>query len=65
MRRLSVENVNLAGGDIKEGDTQYLVRTVNEFGSVEEISELVVARAGGRDLTAPRPGPGPLRLGRP
>jgi HAE1 family hydrophobic/amphiphilic exporter-1 len=49
-RRLSVENVNLAGGDIKEGDTQYLVRTVNEFGSVEEIADLVVARSGGREF---------------
>jgi HAE1 family hydrophobic/amphiphilic exporter-1 len=50
VRRLSVENVNLAGGDIKEGDTQYLVRTVNEFATLEEIADLVVLRAEGRDL---------------
>jgi HAE1 family hydrophobic/amphiphilic exporter-1 len=49
-RRLEVENVNLAGGDIKEGDTQYLVRTVNEFRSLDEIAELVVASVGGREL---------------
>jgi HAE1 family hydrophobic/amphiphilic exporter-1 len=49
-RRLQVENVNLAGGDIKEGDTQYLVRTVNEFKSLPEIADLVVARIGDRDI---------------
>ena len=50
VRRLSVENVNLAGGDIREGDTRYLVRTVNEFHGLEEISELVVAKVQGRDV---------------
>jgi len=49
-RRLEVENVNLAGGDIKEGDTQYLVRTVNEFRSLEEIADLVVASVGDREV---------------
>ncbi len=50
VRRLSVENVNLAGGDIREGDTRYLVRTVNEFQDLDEISELVVAQVQGRDV---------------
>ena len=50
VRRLAVENVNLAGGDIKEGDTQYLVRTVNEFRSLSEIADLLVARIEERDL---------------
>lgn len=50
VRRLGVENVNLAGGDIKEGDTQYLVRTVNEFTSLDEISDLVVANVGDREI---------------
>ena len=50
VRRLGVENVNLAGGDIKEGDTQYLVRTVNEFTSLDEISDLVVANVGDREV---------------
>ncbi|HHN75195.1 MAG TPA: AcrB/AcrD/AcrF family protein [Acidobacteria bacterium] len=49
-QRLRAENVNLAGGDIKEGDTQYLVRTVGEFLSLGEIADLVVAQVGGRDV---------------
>lgn len=49
-QRLQAENVNLAGGDIKEGDTQYLVRTVGQFTSLEEISSLVVSRVEGRDI---------------
>jgi len=49
-RRLEAENVNLAGGDLKEGETQYLVRTVNEFEALDEIAGLVVARVGGRDV---------------
>jgi hydrophobic/amphiphilic exporter-1 (mainly G- bacteria), HAE1 family len=50
VRRLAAENVNLAGGDIKEGETQYLVRTVNEFQSLPEIAELVITRIEGRDV---------------
>jgi len=50
VRRLSAENVNLAGGDIREGDTRYLVRTVNEFRNLKEIEELVIARVQGRDV---------------
>ncbi|MBD3224716.1 MAG: AcrB/AcrD/AcrF family protein [Caldithrix sp.] len=43
-QRLSEENVNLAGGNLKEGQTEYLVRTLNEFKSVEQIREVVVGR---------------------
>lgn len=49
-RRLSVENVNLAGGNIAEGDTEYLVRTVNEFTGLGEIEDLVIARRGERNI---------------
>ncbi len=42
-QRLSEENINLASGLLREGDTEYLVRTLNEFKSVEEIADLVVA----------------------
>ncbi len=40
--RLSEENVNLAGGNLKEGQTEYIVRTLNEFKSVNEIAEVVI-----------------------
>lgn len=44
--RLQSENINLAGGRIKEGETEYLVRTLNEFKDISEIRELVVAQKG-------------------
>ena len=49
-RRLQEENVNLAGGNLIEGQTQYLVRTLNEFRGVEEMSGLVVGHKNGVDI---------------
>ncbi len=48
--RLSSENINLAGGQLKDGRTRYLVRTVNEFRDIEDIGEIVVTRREGRDV---------------
>jgi HAE1 family hydrophobic/amphiphilic exporter-1 len=42
--RLAQENVNLTGGTLQEGESKYLVRTLNEFQGVEEISEIIVAQ---------------------
>jgi multidrug efflux pump subunit AcrB len=42
--RLSQENINLAGGNIKEGETEYIVRTLNEFRTVKEIGDIIVAK---------------------
>jgi hydrophobic/amphiphilic exporter-1 (mainly G- bacteria), HAE1 family len=42
--RLAQENINLAGGNIKEGDTEYIVRTLNEFRNVKEIGDIIIAR---------------------
>lgn len=44
--RLNQENINLAGGNIREGETEYIVRTLNEFGSVDEIGDIIVAKRG-------------------
>ncbi len=41
--RLQSENVDLAGGKLEDGDTEYLVRTLNRFTSLEDISEMVIA----------------------
>lgn len=49
-RRLQEENVNLAGGNLIEGQTQYLVRTLNEFRGIEEMSDLVVGHKNGVDI---------------
>ncbi|MFQ5674788.1 MAG: efflux RND transporter permease subunit, partial [bacterium] len=48
--RLSQENVNLAGGNLKEGQTEYLVRTLNEFKSVDEIKNVVIGNWNGREI---------------
>ncbi|MEM6567986.1 MAG: efflux RND transporter permease subunit [Planctomycetota bacterium] len=45
-QRLAQENLNASGGQIREGSTDYLVRTLNEFESVEEIRDLAIARVG-------------------
>ncbi|HYC76400.1 MAG TPA: efflux RND transporter permease subunit, partial [Planctomycetota bacterium] len=47
-QRLQAENVNVPGGVLRDGDVEYLVRTLNEFRSPEEIGELVVTQQGGR-----------------
>jgi len=48
--RLAQENINLAGGNLKEGQTEYLVRTLNEFRSVEEISDVVIGTWNEREI---------------
>ena len=42
--RLEQENVNLAGGTIKDGETEYLVRILNEFQDVDEIGDIIVGQ---------------------
>ncbi|MBN2287718.1 MAG: efflux RND transporter permease subunit, partial [Candidatus Glassbacteria bacterium] len=44
--RLAEENINLAGGRLREGDTEYLIRTLNEFKTLEEIEDVVVDTRG-------------------
>lgn len=44
--RLNQENLNLTGGTLDEGDTQYIVRTLNQFVSANEINDVVIARRG-------------------
>lgn len=51
-QRLAQENINLAGGSLREGGTQYLVRTLNEFADPEEIAAIVVGRRGGQEKGA-------------
>ncbi len=42
VNRLAQENVNLTGGRLREGKTEYLVRTVNEFLRPEDLRPMVV-----------------------
>ena len=41
-QRMAEENVNLTGGTLKDGDSEFLVRTLNEFKTVDEMGEIVV-----------------------
>ena len=58
---LRAENINLSGGRLEEGSHQYLIRTLNEFQSVKEIGNVIVAFNEGtpiylRDIAAIRQG---------
>src|SRR6185503_2786665 len=48
--RLRQENINVAGGTLKEGRAEYMVRTLNEYENLDEITETVVARIGDRSV---------------
>ncbi|MEL7834912.1 efflux RND transporter permease subunit [Fodinibius sp. Rm-B-1B1-1] len=47
---LGAENVNLSGGRLEEGSQQYLVRTLNQFKSVDDIRNVVVSSQGGNPV---------------
>ena len=48
--RLRQENVNVAGGTIKEGRIEYMVRTLNEYQNLDQIESTVVTSVDGRDV---------------
>jgi HAE1 family hydrophobic/amphiphilic exporter-1 len=50
INRLQAENINLAGGSMRDGRTRYLVRTVNEFRDLDDIRGLVIVSKDGRDI---------------
>jgi hydrophobic/amphiphilic exporter-1 (mainly G- bacteria), HAE1 family len=50
LNRLRAENINAAGGRIREGSAEYMIRTINEYQNLEEIANTVVYREDGREL---------------
>jgi HAE1 family hydrophobic/amphiphilic exporter-1 len=42
LNRLAQENINLTGGRLREGQTEFLVRTVNEFLRPEDLRPIVI-----------------------
>ncbi|MDH4259924.1 MAG: efflux RND transporter permease subunit [Gammaproteobacteria bacterium] len=42
-RRLREENVNLSGGRLEQGTQRFLVRTLNEFTSVQQMADAIIA----------------------
>ncbi len=45
-QRLTDENLNVPGGTVEEGAVEYVVRTLNEFRSLEEIEQLPLVLRG-------------------
>jgi len=48
--RLAAENVNVSAGRLEEGTQRYLVRTINQFRSVDEFGRLIIAPGEGRPV---------------
>jgi HAE1 family hydrophobic/amphiphilic exporter-1 len=47
LERLAQENINLTGGRLKEGQTEFIVRTVNEYVRPEDIAPIIIISSGG------------------
>ncbi|WP_457653327.1 efflux RND transporter permease subunit [Rhodocaloribacter sp.] len=47
---LRAENVNLSGGRLEEGIQQFLVRTVNQFETIDQIGDVIVEAREGRPV---------------
>ncbi|MEP1446963.1 MAG: efflux RND transporter permease subunit [Paraglaciecola sp.] len=50
IKRLKDENVNSSGGRVKDGSQEYLVRTLNQFQTLDDIRELFIANRDGKNI---------------
>ncbi len=48
--RLAAENINVSAGRLEEGTQRYLVRTINQFKSIEEFGSLIITPGEGRPV---------------
>lgn len=48
--RLQQENVNTSGGRVEDGSQEYLVRTLNQFETLDEMRDLFIATRAGRHI---------------
>jgi len=44
--RMAQENVNLTGGMLKDGESEFLVRTLNEFKTPDEMRDIIIGMHG-------------------
>ncbi len=49
-RRIRAENVNLSGGRLEQGTQRFLVRTLNEFASIEQMADAIIATQDGQPV---------------
>ena len=47
MGALDIENKNISAGDFDEGKRRYIARTVGEYKSVEDVSQVIIKRVNG------------------
>ncbi|HPO16668.1 MAG TPA: efflux RND transporter permease subunit [Candidatus Hydrogenedentes bacterium] len=47
---LAQQNINLSGGRLQEGKTEYMVRTLNEFADINEIKSSIIVAPDGRAI---------------
>ena len=50
IKRLKDENVNASGGRVKDGSQEYLVRTLNQFQTLDNIRDLFIANREGKNI---------------
>ena len=50
IKRLKDENVNASGGRVKDGSQEYLVRTLNQFQTLDDIRDLFIANREGKNI---------------
>lgn len=50
IKRLKDENVNASGGRVKDGSQEYLVRTLNQFQTLDDIRNLFIANREGKNI---------------
>ena len=50
LSRLQAENINAAGGRIREGNAEYMIRTINEYETLDEIADTIIYREQGREI---------------
>jgi HAE1 family hydrophobic/amphiphilic exporter-1 len=49
-QRLREENVNLSGGRLEQGTQRFLVRTLNEFTTVQQMADAIIANVDGKPV---------------
>ncbi|MDC0465053.1 efflux RND transporter permease subunit, partial [Pseudomonadales bacterium] len=47
-QKLQATNVNLSGGTLEDGAQEYLVRTLNQFATIEDIRSTIIFQRGGQ-----------------
>ncbi len=49
-QRIRADNINLSGGRLEQGTQRFVVRTINEFESIDEFGDAIVANVGDRPV---------------